>query len=315
MESKDPPIQMFFRNITFVIGLPAQGTFFPKNPYWEMITNIKDIDYFFGVMMAIYALYLGAGAVHFGYFKILKRKQMTPVSPLFYSFSQINQITLIMFQLLVLIFFLLSAIKYGFIIDLIVIFSTFLMALVRMFTEIYIICVCMMVIHRHIERFNSHNVKLIPFTWRNALKCSFLYVTFKDLFMVALSAILFCFNKNFEKLLSGFAGMVFPSQLLLALSAMCYFDLLCYKPWSTMSVSEFFLGSQTVSITVMKVLIYFLAFCLRHTDVGSGVVSAILIFSDVLIVPLIILLTDIMLYKDMKVASAVEEEINLMDTA
>ena len=45
-------------------------------PHWEMITNIKDIDYFFGVMMAIYALYLGAGAVHFGYFKILKRKQM-----------------------------------------------------------------------------------------------------------------------------------------------------------------------------------------------------------------------------------------------
>ncbi|EGT30892.1 hypothetical protein CAEBREN_13610 [Caenorhabditis brenneri] len=303
MESQDSKLEPQREN--FLVNLPDNLTVLgvpikkisAKYHDMRMFPNIKDFDHFYGMMVGLFVMYWGMYVLHSFHFAVLRagnKKTLSPFSPILARFSRVHDNVIVIIQLLTIIFVALKVVNSGWMVYINLFFMTIMVAVARMFTEVYIVLISLFAVTRYFNHFYSGNVEFTTNYWRFGLGITTRLVGMKDLGLLMCAYLVFLNKSSWEKLMLCYSGLYLSTQFLLFFSAILSLQLMCGSRNTGMKDSEAQLCMQTVMITIEKSTMTFLLGFYSYSGVDDGILSAIFILSDILWIPIIVKISDIL---------------------
>ncbi|EGT31040.1 hypothetical protein CAEBREN_12333 [Caenorhabditis brenneri] len=311
----DPEIEELLDNDFPLVAGDHDSIKAKSDTYWGMISGIPDIEYFAGMMFALCVVYLVVYLIHLALFKLRNKRTLAPVSILLARCYLFNERLFSLIQPLIVVFATMKFLFSGFVTYFLLIALPCLIIIVRISTETYILLLALFAVTKYFNHFYSGNVELTTNFWKAGFTVASHMTGLKDLGFVSCGLALFGFygyELGMEKLILFYTGVYFFVQVLLFASAICYMRMFCGRRKAKLNNSEQILCTQTMVLAVMKLmLVPFIAY-LNYTGVMIGTLSAFFVGADIVLVPLVGQLSDILFVCKMPTTEeTVQEGINL----
>uniref|UniRef100_A0A1I7V2C9 Transmembrane protein n=1 Tax=Caenorhabditis tropicalis TaxID=1561998 RepID=A0A1I7V2C9_9PELO len=262
-----------------------------RDKFFESISSIKDIEWFFGLLVVLFSCYLVVFLLHIVMYKWGKKdRRVAPLSPLLAKLYQVKEKVHMILQLLVACyagsnFFHFTWTTYA------VLFTiSGLICVVWMFIEMYVILISIFCITKYYNHTYSGSVELTTDFWKAAIRLTCWFVTMKNLVFLLWGT--YDSQDELTKILSYFFGLYLSTQLLLALSALSFFPI-CFARRQEIAPAERILCIQNMLLTALKIVLIFLLIFINYCGVEDGILCAFFLVSDILLLPIVVKISEI----------------------